>query len=302
MKEKWTTNDIPELTNKIAVVTGANSGIGYEAAKILALKNARVIMACRNLQKGEDAASQIQKDYPEAMISVEELDLGSQQSIRDFAENYLGENQRLDLLINNAGVMMPPYGKTSDGFELQFGTNHLGHFALTGLLLPMLIKTPGSRVVNVSSAAHKSGKINFDDLNSVVSYNKMKAYGQSKLANLLFTYELQRRFKAAGSESIATAAHPGWTETNLQRHAGGFKILNPVFGQSGSMGALPTLRAACDPEASGSEYFGPAGFMEMKGYPVRVESNTRSHDQETAKRLWDVSEEMTGVKFKFSLS
>lgn len=299
MKDKWTTKNIGDLTNKIAIVTGSNSGIGYEAAKALALKNAHVIIACRNLTKGEKAASNIKEEFAGAMVSVVELDLGSLDSTREFAKKFLKEYDRLDLLINNAGVMMPPFGKTMDGFELQFGTNHLGHFALTGLLLPVLIKTPGSRIVNVSSIAHRNGKINFDDLNSEQSYSKSSAYGQSKLANLLFTYELQRRFEAAKIESIATAAHPGWTSTNLQRHSGGFRFLNPVFGQKSDMGALPTLRAACDSEARGSDYYGPRGFMEMQGDPVKVKSNQRSHDLDAAKKLWEISEKMTGVTYTF---
>lgn len=297
MKDKWTTKNIADLSNKIALVTGSNSGIGYEAAKVLAMKNARVLMACRNLSKGEHAASMIKEEYENAEVSVVELDLGSLDSTREFANNYLKEYDRLDLLINNAGVMMPPYGKTRDGFELQFGTNHLGHFALTGLLMPVLKKTPGSRIINVSSAAHRNGKINFEDLNSEQSYNKMQSYGQSKIANLLFTNELQRRLEDAKIESMVTAAHPGWTSTNLQRHSGGFRFLNPIFGQKSDMGALPTLRAACDPEARGSDYFGPGGFMEMKGHPVRVKSHDRAKDLETAKKLWEVSEEMTGVNF-----
>ena len=299
MKEHWNTEKIPSLTGKTAIVTGSNSGIGFEAAKALAAKNAKIIMACRNIENGEKAATEIRSLFPDSNIIVSELDLGSLASVRAFAGNFLKENDRLDMLINNAGIMMPPYGKTTDGFELQFGTNHLGHFALTGLLLPLLLKTGESRVVNVSSSAHKAGKINFDDLGSEQSYAKMKAYGQSKLANLLFTYELQRRFDAAGSGSIASAAHPGWSSTNLQRHSGTLNWLNPVFGQKASMGALPTLRAATSTDVRGGDYYGPGGFMEMKGSPYRVESNDRSHDTETARRLWEVSEKMTGVSYTF---
>ena len=299
MKEHWTTENIPSLAGKTAIVTGSNSGIGFEAAKALAAKNAKVIMACRNTEKGEKAAAEIRSLYPGSNIIVAELNLGHLASVRTFAGNFLQENDRLDMLINNAGIMMPPYGKTTDGFELQFGTNHLGHFALTGLLLPLLLKTGESRVVNVSSSAHKAGKINFDDLGSEQSYAKMKAYGQSKLANLLFTYELQRRFDAAGSGSIASAAHPGWSSTNLQRHSGTLNWLNPVFGQKASMGALPTLRAATGTDVRGGDYYGPGGFMEMKGSPYRVESNDRSHDTETARQLWEVSEKMTGVSYTF---
>jgi len=299
MKNHWTTENIPNLRGKTAIVTGSNSGIGFETAKAMVAKGASLKMAIRNIEKGKKAADLILKEFPDADISVSELNLGSLASVKAFSENYLKENRRLDFLINNAGVMMPPYGTTLDGFELQFGTNHLGHFALTGLLLPLLLKTKGSRVVNVSSYAHKAGKINFDDLDSKQDYNKIAAYGQSKLANLLFTYELQRKFENAGSECLATASHPGWTETNLQQHSGGLRFLNPVFGQKPSMGALPTLRAATGTDALGGDYYGPRGFMEMKGTPVKVKSNGLSHDIDTARRLWDVSEELTGVVFHF---
>jgi len=299
MKNHWTTENIPNLKGKTAIVTGSNSGIGFETAKAIAAKGARLNMAIRNIEKGKKAADAILKEFPDADIKVTDLDLGSLASVTAFSESFVKKNQRLDILVNNAGVMMPPYGTTVDGFELQFGTNHLGHYALTGLLLPLLIKTKRSRVVNVSSYAHKAGKINFDDLDSKQNYNKMAAYGQSKLANLLFTYELQRRFENAGSDSLATAAHPGWTQTNLQRHSGGARFLNPVFWQKPPMLALPTLRAATGTDASGGDYYGPRGFMEMQGTPVKVKSNGLSHDIDTARRLWDVSEELTGVVFHF---
>ncbi|HEC42910.1 MAG TPA: SDR family NAD(P)-dependent oxidoreductase [Bacteroides sp.] len=300
MKDRWTNENIPDLSGKTAIVTGSNSGIGFEAAKALAKKDARVIMAVRNIEKGEEAAKEIRDAYADSIIVVAGLDLGSLESVKTFADKFNAENQRLDILINNAGVMMPPYSTTKDGFELQFGTNHLGHFALTGLLLPLLVKTEDSRVVNVSSAGHKAGKINFEDLHSKNSYNKMKAYGQSKLANLLFTYELQRKLENAGSGTLVTAAHPGWTITNLQRHSGGLSFLNPVFGQKQQVGALPTLRAAVGADVKGSDYYGPRGFMEMQGAPVKVKSNDRSHDTETARRLWEVSEDLTGVVYSFN--
>jgi NAD(P)-dependent dehydrogenase (short-subunit alcohol dehydrogenase family) len=300
MKDRWTNENIPDLSGKTAIVTGSNSGIGFEAAKALAKKDARVIMAVRNIEKGEKAAKEIMDAYADSIIVVAELDLGSLESVKTFANKFNAENQRLDILINNAGVMMPPYSTTMDGFELQFGTNHLGHFALTGLLLPLLIKTENSRVVNVSSSGHKAGKINFEDLHSNNSYNKMKAYGQSKLANLLFTYELQSKLENAGSGTLVTAAHPGWTITNLQRHSGGLNFLNPVFGQKQQMGALPTLRAAVGADVKGSYYYGPRVFLEMQGAPVKVKSNDRSHDTETARRLWEVSEDLTGVVYSFN--
>ena len=193
---------------------------------------------------------------------------------------------------------MPPFGKTKDGFELQLGTNHLGHFALTGILLPLVLKTNGSRIVNVSSSMHKRGKIHFDDLHFEKSYSKPASYGQSKLANLLFTYELQRRIVASGSGTLTTASHPGWTRTNLQRHSGLFEKLNPLFGQKPEMGALPTLRAAAGIDTDGGDYYGPGGFMEMSGTPVKVSSNTASHDENVAERLWEVSEKLTGVTYQ----
>ena len=297
--KRWTFDSIPGQSGRTVIVTGANSGIGYETARMLAAKNARVILACRNISKGQEAVDKIRRIIPGAEVEAMHLDLGSLASVREFAEKILNQEDRLDLLINNAGVMMPPYGLTKDGFELQFGTNHLGHFALTGLLLPLILKTKGSRVVNVSSAMHKRGKIQFEDLNSEKTYNKPSAYGQSKLANLLFTYELQRKLTESGSGTLATASHPGWTRTNLQRHTGIFENLNPLFGQKPGMGALPTLRAACAEDAEGGDYYGPGGFMEMSGPPVKVASNERSHDPDTAGKLWEVSEKLTGVTYRF---
>ena len=300
MKDRWTTENIPGLKGKTALITGSNTGIGYEAALAMAGKGAEVILAVRNTGKGEAAASRIKAAHPDADVKVRELDLGSLESVKAFAESFVKDYKSLDFLINNAGVMMPPYGKTKDGFELQWGTNHLGHFSLTGLLMPLLVKTSGARIVNVSSTAHKFGKINLEDLNSESSYDKSRAYGQSKLANLLFTYELQRKLEAAGLDIRVTAAHPGWTVTDLQRHSGTARFLNPVFGQKANMGALPTLRAAIDDSANGGDYFGPGGFMEMRGTPVEVKSNARSHDRDVARRVWEISEESTGVKFQFT--
>lgn len=302
MNNSWTTDNIPDLAGKKAIVTGSNTGIGYETAKALAEKNAIVILAVRNIGKGQYALERILNHDPDAGVDVAELDLGNLASVRKFASDYLSDSERLDLLINNAGVMIPPYGTTSDGFELQWGTNHLGHFALTGLLLPLLLVTGGSRVVNVSSIAHLRGEINFDDLNSTKNYERIGAYSQSKLANLLFTYELQRRLEPLAADCTATAAHPGWTKTDLQRHSPLSRIFSPFFAQKAPMGALPSLRAATDTEAVGGDYFGPSGYREMKGYPVRVSSNDRSHNQETAQRLWEVSEELTGVRYNFDRS
>ncbi|NNF00789.1 MAG: SDR family NAD(P)-dependent oxidoreductase [Pyrinomonadaceae bacterium] len=295
----WTTENIPDQKDRVAIVTGSSSGIGYEAARVLAGSNSTVIIAVRNLEKGKTAAEKIAKEFEDASLHILELDLANLESVRKFADDFKEEYSRLDLLINNAGVMMPPYSKTADGFELQFGTNHLGHFALTAQLLDVLNQTENSRIVNVASGAHKFADFDLNDLNwEKRSYSRMKSYGASKIANLYFTYELQRRLSAAGSATIATAAHPGWTATELQRHNGLFELLNSFFAQDISMGALPTLRAAIDEEAKGGDYFGPDGFMEMRGYPVKVDSNTESKDEAIAKKLWEISEEMTGVQFE----
>ena len=298
--DAWTTANIPDQSGKVAIVTGSNSGIGFETALELAEKGATVVMACRSLPKAEAAARQIRQTDPPGEVVVMELDLGDLDSVRQFAAAFLARYNRLDLLINNAGIMMPPYGKTAQGFETQIGVNHLGHFALTGLLLDALIKTPQSRVVTVSSGAHRFGQIDFDDLHwERKAYKANPAYGQSKLANLLFTYELQRKLTAAGQTTIAVAAHPGWTETNLQQHSGVASFLNPFLAQPQPMGALPTLMAATESSARGGDYFGPDGFMQMRGYPHKVESNEASHNEEVAAKLWDVSEQLTGVSFKF---
>lgn len=294
----WSADSISNQSGKVAIVTGANSGIGYETALELAKKGATVVMACRNLQKAEAAANQIRQSNPVGTVDVMELDLGDLDSVRQFAAAFQARYDRLDMLINNAGVMVPPYGKTAQGFETQFGVNHLGHFALTGLLLDVLLQTPQSRVVTVSSAAHRFGQIDFDDLHwEDKAYKANPAYGQSKLANLLFTYELQRKLAAARKDTIAVAAHPGWTETNLQQHSGLASTLNPFLAQPQSMGALPTLRAAVDLRANGGDYYGPAGFMEMRGHPVPVQSNDASHNLADARQLWEVSEQLTGVTF-----
>jgi len=295
--KKWTAEQILDQTGRVAIVTGANTGIGFETAAALAAKNAAVVMACRNRQKAEAAIERIRHRSPTAKLELIELDLASLASVERFAATFGAGHERLDLLINNAGVMIPPFGRTEDGFELQFGCNHLGHFALTGRLLDLLVETPGARVVTVSSMAHRYGTMDFENLNSEKGYDKMAAYGRSKLANLLFTFELQRRLAAAGSSVIATAAHPGWTGTDLQRHSGFFRFLNSFFAQSPPMGALPTLRAAVDPAAAGGDYFGPRGFFEMRGCPKRVGTTAEARNEEDARRLWEISEELTGVSF-----
>jgi NAD(P)-dependent dehydrogenase (short-subunit alcohol dehydrogenase family) len=295
--KKWTLDNMPDQSGRVAIVTGANTGIGFETAAALAAKNASVVMACRNRHKAEDAMERIRVRTPNAKLEFIELDLSSLASVERFAEAYRAGHERLDLLINNAGVMVPPLGQTEDGFELQFGCNHLGHFALTGRLLDLLEATPGARVVTVSSMAHRRGKMDFDNLNAEKGYNKMPAYGQSKLANLLFTFELQRRLEAKGSSAVATAAHPGWTGTDLQRHSAVIKFLNNFFAQTPPMGALPTLRAAVDPEAAGGDYYGPKGFYEMRGHPTKVGTTPAAQNELDAGRLWEVSEKLTGVSF-----
>ncbi len=297
-KSTWSANDIADQTGRLAVITGATSGIGKEAARVLAGKNASVVIAARNLKKADEVSAGIRKEFPRADVSVRELDLASLASVKTFADSLIEDNQRLDALINNAGVMMCPYSKTADGFEIQMGVNHLGHFALTGRLLPLLKKTTGSRIVVLSSLAHKMGKIDFADLSwETRKYNTNRAYGDSKLANLYFTYELARKLAARGANPVVAAAHPGWTRTDLQRHSGMMRILNHFFSQGVALGALPTLRAGFDPEAQPGDFFGPSKFFEMHGNPVKVQSNARSQDVAAARELWKQSEALTGVTY-----
>jgi NAD(P)-dependent dehydrogenase (short-subunit alcohol dehydrogenase family) len=296
---KWTAENIPNLEGRIALITGANSGLGFEASLALAKKHATVVMACRDMAKGQEALQRIKNEVSGAQLIAMELNLASLESIKTFAAKFIQAYDRLDILLNNAGVMAPPYGTTEDGFEMQIGTNHFGHFALTGLLLKRVLSTPHSRVVVVSSFAHHMGRINFDDLNWTHKYSKWPAYGQSKLANLLFTYELDRRFKAADSDSIAVAAHPGYSATHLQRHTGIFSFLNTFLAQSSYMGTLPILYAATVDGVQGAEFYGPDGFMEMRGYPKKASSSKVSYDTALAKRLWTVSEKVTGVRYAF---
>ncbi len=297
-KSKWNNNNIPDQKGKVAIITGATSGLGKEATNVLASKDATVVMAVRNTQKGESVAREINKTYPNSKIDVRKLDLNSLSSVKSFADEIIASYTQLDILINNAGVMACPFSKTEDGLEIQMGVNHLGHFALTGYLLPLLKKTKASRIVATSSMAHRQGNINFDDINwETRKYATAKAYGDSKLANLYFAYELARKLKGDPDAPIVTAAHPGWTTTELQRHSLIFRMLNPVFSQTVENGVLPTLRAAIDENAQPGDYFGPSGFMEMKGSPIVVKSNEMSQNEANAKRLWDLSEQLTGVKF-----
>ncbi len=300
-EKKWDSNNVTDQKGRVAIVTGSSSGIGYETARVLAEKSATVIIAVRNMQKGNTAADKIRGHHPNADVKVMELDLANLESVRHFATEFKNNFNRLDLLINNAGVMMPPYSKTTDGFELQFGTNHLGHFALTGLLIDRIKDTPDSRIVNVSSGAHNYGNLVLDDLNwENRPYKKMRAYGDSKIANLYFTYELQTKLEEAGVTTLVTAAPPGWTATDLQRHVGLFRFMNHLFAQDITMGALPMLYAAVGSDVQSGDYYGPSGWREMKGYSKKVESNELSHNKEIAKKLWEISEESTGVKFDFN--
>ncbi|MCV7302753.1 SDR family NAD(P)-dependent oxidoreductase [Mycobacterium barrassiae] len=298
---KWTTAQMPDQTGRTAVITGANTGLGYETAKALAAKGAHIVLAVRNLDKGRAAADLITRSAPSARVSLQQLDLASLTSVREAADQLRSDYDTIDLLINNAGVMMTAKSKTADGFEMQFGTNHLGHFALTGLLLDRLLVAEGSRVVTVSSVGHRFARngIRFDDLQWDRAYGRVGAYGQAKLANLMFTYELQRRLQ--GTQTIAVAAHPGGSRTELGRNlprpfAAALPLLEWSFA-SAEMGALPTLRAATDPGVIGGQYYGPDGFIEQRGYPVVVASNRVSHDVDAQRRLWAVSEELTGVTF-----
>lgn len=302
MPEQWTTTNITDQTGKRVVITGANSGIGFEAAKELAGKGAEVILAVRSVARGETAKAVITRAHPRASVTVMQLDLSKQQNVHSFVDSF---NQRFDgisVLINNAGVMAPPYTKTEDGFELQFGTNHLGHFALTGLLLPQLLKTAQSRVVVVSSMAHERGEIHFDNLDGSKGYRRWAFYGQSKLANLLFMRELQRRLRAADAQTIAVGCHPGFASTQLVANGMGavFSGLSRPFAQTAAMGALPTLFATCDLGIVGGEYIGPNGFRGMRGYPGPSSSTARSNDMDLARRLWQVSEQLTKIDFQLS--
>jgi NAD(P)-dependent dehydrogenase (short-subunit alcohol dehydrogenase family) len=298
---KWTTSDIPDQTGRTAIVTGANTGLGFQTVTALAAHGAHVVLAVRNLEKGKDAVQKIAAASPGAAVTLQELDLTSLSSVRAAADELRSKHDGIDLLINNAGVMWTPKSITKDGFELQFGTNHLGHFALTGLLLDRLLPTQGSRVVTVSSVGHRiRAAIHFDDLQWERSYSRVGAYGQSKLANLLFTYELQRRLAPRGT-TIAAAAHPGGSNTELMRNTPAplrvaTAAMAPLF-QGADIGALPTLRAATDPDVHGGQYFGPDGFGQMRGYPKVVSSSDQSHDESLQRRLWEVSEKLTGVVY-----
>jgi NAD(P)-dependent dehydrogenase (short-subunit alcohol dehydrogenase family) len=295
----WTIKNIPDQAGKKIIITGANSGLGLETARILAKHGADVIMACRSLERANRAKADIERQHPQATIDVLELDLGNLASISNFVSEYKKRHAKLDILINNAGLMMPPYGQTDDGFELQMGCNHLGHFALSAQLIALLTQSDMGRVITLSSIGHKLGNINLKDLNSERRYNPTKAYTQSKLANLMFSYELDRRLKKAGHTTKSIAVHPGWSATNLMRTSPMIKLFNPIMSQNQEQGALSTIRAAVDPDVESGTYWGPKGFMELKGAPVLRKSSPASHNESKASRLWQISEELTKSKFYF---
>jgi NAD(P)-dependent dehydrogenase (short-subunit alcohol dehydrogenase family) len=305
MAGNWTAKDIPDQTGRLAVVTGANSGLGVVTARELARAGAAVVLAVRDTTKGEQAASSIRESVAGADVRVQELDLADLDSVRSFPGRLGSERERLDLLINNAGLMAPPRRLTKDGFESQFGTNHLGHFALTGLLLPRLLAAREPRVVTVSSLLHRRGKIDFADLQGERSYNRWTAYGQSKLANLMFCFELQRRATEAGTELKSMAAHPGYAATNLQ-FAGPDRFYerafmavgNRLFAQSADMGALPSLYAATAPDLPGGSYIGPDGRGEQRGHPRVVTAARKAYDEDAWRRLWEISEELADVHYE----
>lgn len=303
----WTADDMPDLTGRIVLVTGANSGIGYEVTLAFAGKGAHVVMACRNLKKAETAAAHLHDKDSDASLEIMHVDLADLSSISNFAREFSERYHSLHILCNNAGIMFSPNLKTADGIELHFGVNHLGHFALTGLLIEQLLNTKNARIVTMSSFGHRLGRMDFDDITWEKSYSRIGAYCRSKLANLLFAYELQRKLEAIGSKVISVASHPGWSATNLQstglQMGGGrllrllFAIGNPLIAQSAAMGALPMLYAATAPDVVGGEYIGPGGWQGWRGYPKTVRSSEQSYDEEMAKTLWEISEELTGVKY-----
>jgi NAD(P)-dependent dehydrogenase (short-subunit alcohol dehydrogenase family) len=303
----WTTDDIPDLSGRTAVVTGANSGLGFESALALARVGAEVVLACRDQAKGADALDRIRQSVPAATVHLEALDLADLASVRTFAAGFRDGHHRLDILLNNAGVMAIPRRETADGFEMQFGTNHLGHFALTGLLLEPLLAQAGARVVTVSSSAALMGRLRFDDLQGSRRYGAWSAYSQSKLANQLFTLELDRRAAQRGAGLVSVASHPGYAATNLQSvgpQMSGSGIMerlsdvgNTIFGQSAAAGALPSLYAATAPGVGGGQYFGPDRLFGMRGHPTSVSFVRATRDPAVARRLWKVSEDLTGVRF-----
>jgi len=305
-KRNWTLKDIPDLTGKTIIVTGANTGLGFESVKVFARNGANVVMACRSVEKGEIARKQLVRLFPYSIIQVMHLDLADLESIHNFATTFRESHAHLDVLLNNAAVKLVPYSLTRDGFESQMGINHLGHFALTGVLLNVLKKSPKSRVINVSSLSHKQGIMDFNNLTfeNPKDFTPMKAYGRSKLSNLLFTYELQRFFDSNGIDCIAVAAHPGISETNNSSGAESnllMKFYNLSFSyivQQAHIGALPEIRASVDPNVRSGDYYGPGGVLELSGNPVLVQPKSTAFDVESAHKLWEVSEKLTSVIYQ----
>lgn len=308
MAQKWTQANIPDQSGKVVIVTGANSGLGYETTKALAAKGATVIMAVRTVSKGETARDEILAEIPSAKLEVMRLDVGDLSSVREFADAFKAKYDRIDILANNAGVMAIPRQETADGFEMQLGVNHLGHFALTGLLLDVIVKTPNARIHNVSSSANWNGSINFDDLMGEQEYGRWSAYGQSKLANIFFTFELHNRLKAAGYDTMVNTSHPGLVMTNLQTNSlemsGGsglesflYNLAGPLMAQDISMGVLPQLYGMTAEDAESGKFYGPS-FMRLRGYPAVNPPNDEVNDATALKRFFDISAELTGVSYE----
>lgn len=307
MSKNWTAQDIPNLDGKIVVITGANSGLGFECSHILAEKGATVVMAVRTIAKGEQAKSDILRDTPQASLDVMALDVGDLSSVREFAQAFKAKYDRLDILLNNAGVMAIPRQETVDGFEMQLGVNHLGHFALTGLLLDVIVKTPNARIHNVTSSANYTGTINFDDLMGEKDYGRWSAYGQSKLANVFFTFELHKRLSKAGFDTVVNTSHPGIVLTNLQStsveqsgtgfEAFMYRLIEPLIAQDISMGVLPMLYGMTAENAKGGAFYGPRLFN-MRGYPAEKKANSEANDAQALKRFWEISEDLTGVHYE----
>lgn len=308
MVSRWTSADIPDQTGRTVLVTGGNSGLGFHTCRLLAAEGARVLLASRSTQRGDQARADILQDIPDAQVDVISLNLADLDSVRHCAADLLSNLDGLHVLVNNAGVMAIPRQETVQGFEMQLGVNHLGHFALTGALLPLLLNTPGSRIVNVSSMAHRSGRLNFSDLHGQRKYSPFGAYSQSKLANLLFTLELQRRLQSKGADTICVSAHPGFAATNLQYAAAKEKgsaielilmrTLNALLSQSAEQGALPQLYAATAPDVGGGDYIGPDGWMQMRGLPKEHRAKETAYDHSAAQELWRLSIEMTKETFE----
>lgn len=293
----WTPADIPDLTDRTVLITGANSGLGLESTRRLAQRGAHVIMACRNREKGQSAMDHIRARAPDVDLNLMQLDLSDLSSIRDFAQRINDHYPKLDILLNNAGVMAPPLQYTRDGFEMQFGTNHLGHFALTGLLMDRLRAAERARVVTVSSLAHRIGSLDFENLDASRGYQRWRFYGQSKLANLMFALEFDRRLRSARDTIQSIAVHPGYSATNLQRTIPGHSLFNAVTAQSQEKGAYPSVFAATSPQAEPGQYYGPHGFQELWGMPAEANIRRLARNQEVAHRLWSVSEDLTGVRY-----